>query len=288
MLLETCEPVIGLEVHVQLATRTKVFSPLGARSARRPTRSPIRSCSALPGTLPVLNRAALELALKLGVAHRLARSARSSRFARKHYFYPDLPKGYQISQYDEPLCEDGHVDLIARRAGAHACGSRASTSRRTRARTPTSARRLAWSISTAPACRSSRSSRSRAARAEEAAEFMRALHQLVRWLEISDGNMEEGRCAATPTSRCARAARPSSAPARAQEHQLVPLRRDAIEHEIARQIEIIERGGQRARRRPGCGTPTQGTSAPMRSKEEAHDYRYFPDPDLPPLASTAD
>jgi aspartyl-tRNA(Asn)/glutamyl-tRNA(Gln) amidotransferase subunit B len=152
-LLEEWEPVIGREVHVQLATKSKAFSPSATTFGEPPNTLTDPLVLGMPGTLPVFNRAALELALRLGVATSSQIRAKS-RFARKHYFYPDLPKGYQISQYDEPLCEHGHP-ISSSPATSNACGSRASTSRRMPARTRTSARSR-MSISTARACRSSR------------------------------------------------------------------------------------------------------------------------------------
>ncbi|HEY5921424.1 MAG TPA: Asp-tRNA(Asn)/Glu-tRNA(Gln) amidotransferase subunit GatB, partial [Kofleriaceae bacterium] len=280
-LLETWEPVIGLEVHVQLNTRSKAFSP-SAIQFGAPTNSltdPL--VLGMPGTLPVFNRAALELALRLGVATESKIRAKS-RFARKHYFYPDLPKGYQISQYDEPLCEEGHVDIVTggavkriklerihleEDAGKNTHVGQLSHVDLNRAGVPL------VEVVSAPELTS----------AEEAAEFMRALHRLVRWLDISEADMEKGqmRCDANVSIRLRGEDRLGT---RTELKNINSFRfvQNAVEHEIARQIRIVE-GGGRVTRETRLWDADAGTSASMRSKEEANDYRYFPDPDLPPL-----
>jgi aspartyl-tRNA(Asn)/glutamyl-tRNA(Gln) amidotransferase subunit B len=275
------EPVIGLEVHVQLATRTKAFSPSAVEFGAPPNTLTDPTVLGLPGTLPVFNRGALELALKLGVATESKIRAKS-RFARKHYFYPDLPKGYQISQYDEPLCEDGHIDLILggelRRvklqrihleedAGKNTHVGAISHVDLNRAGVPL------CEVVTAPDLRS----------AEEAAEFMRALHRLVRWLDISEADMEKGqmRCDANVSVRRVGEDRLGT---RTELKNINSFRfvQNAVEHEIARQVRILE-GGGRVVQETRLWDAEAGTSATMRTKEEANDYRYFPDPDLPPM-----
>jgi aspartyl-tRNA(Asn)/glutamyl-tRNA(Gln) amidotransferase subunit B len=280
-LLELWEPVIGLEVHVQLATRSKAFSPSAVAFGAPPNSLTDPLVLGMPGTLPVFNRAALELALKLGVATESKIRARS-RFARKHYFYPDLPKGYQISQYDEPLCEDGHLDLIVggkvkrvrlerihleEDAGKSLHVGEVSHVDLNRAGVPL------VEVVSAPELSS----------AEEAAEFMRALHRLVRWLEISEADMEKGqlRCDANVSVRRRGEDRLGT---RTELKNINSFRfvQNAVEHEIGRQVRIRD-GGGRIVRETRLWDATIGASAPMRSKEEANDYRYFPDPDLPPL-----
>ena len=275
------EPVIGLEVHVQLATKSKLFSPSAVEFGAPPNSLTDPLVLGMPGTLPVFNKAVLELALKLGVATESKIRAKS-RFARKHYFYPDLPKGYQISQYDEPLCEDGHIDLILagalRRvklqrihleedAGKNMHVGAISHVDLNRAGVPL------VEVVTAPELRS----------AEEAAEFMRALHRLVRWLDISEADMEKGqmRCDANVSIRRVGEDRLGT---RTELKNINSFRfvQNAVEHEIARQIRILESGG-RIEQETRLWDATAGTSATMRTKEEANDYRYFPDPDLPPL-----
>src|SRR5690606_2578735 len=222
----------------------------------------------MPGTLPVFNRGALELALKLGVATASKIRARS-RFASKHYFYPDQPKGYQISQFDEPLCEDGHVDLIVggavkrvtlqrihleEDAGKNMHVGQFSHVDLNRAGVPL------VEVVTAPEISS----------AEEAAEFMRSLHRLVRWLDISEADMEKGqmRCDANVSVRMRGEDRLGQ---RTELKNINSFRfvQNAIEHEIARQLRIVE-GGGRVTRETRLWDADAGTSQAMRSKEEAN------------------
>jgi aspartyl-tRNA(Asn)/glutamyl-tRNA(Gln) amidotransferase subunit B len=281
-LLETYEAVIGLEVHVQLSTRSKAFSPSSVEFGAPPNSLTDPLVLGMPGTLPVFNRGALELALKLGIATESKIRAKS-RFARKHYFYPDQPKGYQISQYDEPLCEEGHVDLITSAgelkrvklerihleedAGKNTHVGQFSHVDLNRAGVPL------VEVVSAPEMHS----------AEEAAEFMRALHRLVRWLEISEADMEKGqmRCDANVSIRLKGEERLGT---RTELKNINSFRfvQNAVDNEILRQIRIVESGG-RVTRETRLWDADTGTSASMRSKEEANDYRYFPDPDLPPL-----
>jgi len=280
-LLEDWEPVIGLEVHVQLATATKIFSPSATTFGASPNSLTDPLVMGMPGTLPVFNRAVLELALKLGVATGSQIRAKS-RFARKHYFYPDQPKGYQISQFDEPLCENGHVDVILagevkrvklqrihleEDAGKNIHVGSVSHVDLNRAGVPL------VEVVTAPELTSS----------EEAAEFMRSLHRLVRWLEISEADMEKGqlRCDANVSVRLRGEDRLGT---RTELKNINSFKfvQNAIDHEIARQLRLIDSGGQ-VQRETRLWDAALGQSAPMRSKEEANDYRYFPDPDLPPL-----
>ena len=280
-LLEDWEPVIGLEIHVQLATATKIFSSSATTFGSPPNSLTDPVVMGMPGTLPVFNRAVLELALRLGVATGSQIRAKS-RFARKHYFYPDQPKGYQISQFDEPLCENGHVDVIIdgaikriklqrihleEDAGKNTHVGADSHGDLKRAGVPL------VEVVTAPEITSS----------EEAAEFMRALHRLVRWLEISEADMEKGqlRCDANVSVRLRGEDRLGT---RTELKNINSFKfvQNAIDHEIARQLRLIDSGGH-VQRETRLWDATLGQSAPMRSKEEANDYRYFPDPDLPPL-----
>jgi len=280
-MLEVWEPVIGLEIHVQLATRSKIFSPSAIEFGAAPNSLTDPLVLGLPGTLPVFNREALSLALKLGIATSSQIRARS-RFARKHYFYPDLPKGYQISQFDEPLCENGHLDVIIggglkrvklqrihleEDAGKTTHIGASSHVDLNRAGVPL------VEVVTAPEIGS----------VEEAGEFMRSLHRLVRWLEISEADMEKGqlRCDANVSVRLRGEERLGT---RTELKNINSFRfvENAIESEIARQVRLLEAGG-RITRETRLWDADQGQSHPMRSKEEANDYRYFPDPDLPPL-----
>lgn len=285
-ILQDWEPVIGLEVHVQLGTASKAFSASATTFGEPPNSLTDPVVLALPGTLPVYNAEATKLALMLGVATQSKIRSRS-RFARKHYFYPDLPKGYQISQSDEPLCEEGvlevisegtciavplqriHVEEDAGKSSHHGLVSHVDLNR---AGIPLA------EVVTAPAIAS----------AAAAAEFMRALHRLVRWLGISDGDMEKGqmRCDANVSVRRRGEDRLG---VRTELKNINSFRfvEAAIEHEIARQVRLLE-NGQRIVRETRLWDADTSTSAPMRSKEEANDYRYFPDPDLPPLAITSE
>jgi aspartyl-tRNA(Asn)/glutamyl-tRNA(Gln) amidotransferase subunit B len=280
-MLEVWEPVIGLEVHVQLATRSKIFSPSAIEFGAPPNSLTDPLVLGLPGTLPVFNQAVLALALKLGIATSSQIRAKS-RFARKHYFYPDLPKGYQISQFDEPLCENGHLDVIIggglkrvklqrihleEDAGKTTHVGVSSHVDLNRAGVPL------VEVVTAPEIGS----------VEEAGEFMRSLHRLVRWLEISEADMEKGqlRCDANVSVRLRGEDRLGT---RTELKNINSFRfvENAIESEIARQVRILEAGG-RITRETRLWDADLGQSQSMRSKEEANDYRYFPDPDLPPL-----
>ena len=275
------EPVIGLEVHVQLATRSKTFSASGTAFGAAPNSLTDPTVLGLPGALPVFNRQALALALRLGLAAG-CRIRPASRFARKQYFYPDLPKGYQISQYDEPLCEGGAIDFLLNDAphrvrltrihleedaGKSIHQGASSLVDLNRAGVPL------CEVVTEPDIRS----------AEEAAEYMRALHQLVCFLGISGGDMEKGqlRCDANVSVR---PAGQGALGTRAELKNINSFRfvQKAIEHEIARQIDVLE-GGGRVVQETRLWDADAGVSRPMRSKEEAEDYRYFPDPDLPVL-----
>jgi len=246
------EAVIGLETHAQLLTRSKIFSPASTAFGAEPNSQASVIDLALPGVLPVLNRAAVDCAIRLGCAVG-ARIAERSIFARKNYFYPDLPKGYQISQYDLPFRDQSGIDL-------------------NRAGTPL------LEIVSEPDMRSS----------AEAVAYARTLHALVVWLEICDGNMQEGsfRCDANVSVRPAGDERLGT---RVEIKNLNSFRflQQAIDHEIRRQIELIEDGGQVVQE-TRLYDPNLDQTRSMRSKEDAMDYRYFPDPDLLPLQISAD
>jgi len=293
-MLETWEPVIGLEVHVQLGTRTKAFSPSAVVFGAPPNTLTDPLVLGMPGTLPTFNRGALELALRLGIATGSKIRAKS-RFARKQYFYPDLPKGYQISQFDEPLCEDGHIDLIvpgrpSESGDLHSGHGALKRVRLQRIHLEEDAGKNMHvgqfshvdlnragvplvEVVTSPEISS----------ADDAAEFMRSLHRLVRWLGISEADMEKGqmRCDANVSVRLRGEDRLGT---RTETKNINSFRfvQNAIEHEIARQVRILE-GGGRIIQETRLWDAQAGTSATMRTKEEANDYRYFPDPDLPPL-----
>lgn len=279
------ETVIGLEVHVQLATASKIFSGAPNRFGAEPNRSACAVDLGLPGTLPVLNEAAVRLAIRFGLAVD-AQIAREAVFARKNYFYPDLPKGYQISQLDAPIVGAGHLEIVLPDGSLKTVGiTRAHLEEDAgkslheaipgvtgidlnRAGTPL------LEIVSEPDLRS----------AAEAGAYLREIHALVRHLGISDGNMNEGslRCDANVSVRPAGSDKLGT---RAEVKNVNSFRflEKAIEYEAARQIEIIEAGGTVVQETRLYDAERDETR-PMRSKEQAQDYRYFPDPDLLPVA----
>jgi len=279
------ETVIGLEIHAQLATRSKIFSgSLTAYGAPPNTQANLVDLG-YPGVLPVLNGAAVRMAVKFGLATG-ASIARRSIFARKNYFYPDLPKGYQISQYERPVVEDGTLDIVLEDGSRKTIGiTRAHLEEDAgkslheglrgmsgidlnRAGTPL------LEIVSEPDMRS----------AKEAVAYMKKIHTLVRYLEICDGNMQEGsfRCDANVSVRPKGAQKLGT---RAELKNLNSFRfiEKAINYEVERQIEILEGGGSVVQETRLYDADRNETRS-MRSKEEANDYRYFPDPDLLPLA----
>jgi len=280
------EPVIGLEVHVQLATRTKIFCGCPTSFGAPPNTHVCPVCLGLPGPLPVLNRAAVEMAVKAALALNCA--VRSfSRFARKNYFYPDLPKGYQISQYDQPLAEHGYVEVsvdgAARRigitrvhleddAGKSLHEGFKDSDRYTyvdlnRCGTPL------IEIVTAPDMRSS----------EEAYAFLTELKLLMQFVEVSSCDMEKGhlRCDANVSVR-RRGAEKFGVKTEVKNLNSFRFLKAALDYEIGRQVEILESGGTISQE-TRLYDPDAGVTLGMRSKEHAHDYRYFPEPDLLPL-----
>jgi len=279
------QPVIGLEIHAQLATHSKLFSGAPTAYGAEPNTQAAAVDIALPGTLPVPNRAALEKAIAFGLSVD-ATIARDSVFARKNYFYPDLPKGYQISQYERPIVAEGRLavrlddgrtlDVRIERAhieedagkSLHDAFHAATGIDLNRAGTPL------LEIVSAPVLHS----------AQEAVAYMRTVHTLVRWLGICDGNMQEGsfRCDANVSVRPAGVEKLGT---RTEIKNVNSFRfvEKAIEYEIERQIRALE-NGETIVQETRLYDPAHHRTRPMRSKESADDYRYFPDPDLPPLA----
>ena len=287
MSVDRYEAVIGLEVHVHLASRSKIFSWSSTAFGEEPNSCTDPVCLGLPGALPVLNRAVVDAAVRLGLAVGSHIRPRC-RFARKHYFYPDLPKGFQISQYEEPLCEGGVVEF--RVAGE------ARRVRLTRIHLEDDAGKNIHDDSGVSFVDFNRAgvplveivSEPDIRSADEAAEYMRALRTLVRTLGISDGNMEEGslRCDANVSLRL-RGAEKLGTKAELKNINSFKHVREAIEHEIRRQTAVLDRG-EAVVQETRLWDPERGLSQSMRSKEHAHDYRYFPEPDLPPLAVDQD
>ena len=277
------EPVIGLEVHAQLLTKSKIFSAASTRYGAAPNTQACAVDIGLPGVLPVMNVEAARMAVKLGLAIG-ATINHHSVFARKNYFYPDLPKGYQISQYELPVVEHGHltieVDGSEKTVGitrAHLEEDAGKSLHEdfhgmtgidlNRASTPL------LEIVSEPDMRS----------AKEAVAYLKKLHELVRYLEICDGNMQEGsfRCDANVSVR------PKGREQLGTRSELKNINsfkfiEKAIEYEIERQIDVLE-GGGKVVQETRLYDAAKDLTRPMRSKEEANDYRYFPDPDLPPL-----
>ena len=279
------ETVIGLEIHAQLATRSKIFSSAPTAYGAAPNTQANLVDLGYPGVLPVLNREAVRMAVKFGVAVG-ASIAHRSVFARKNYFYPDLPKGYQISQYEKPIVEKGRLEIVlddgARKTvgitrahleedagkSLHEDFQGVSGIDLNRAGTPL------LEIVSEPDMRSAR----------EAVAYMKKVHTLVRYLGICDGNMQEGsfRCDANVSVRPRGQATYGT---RAEVKNLNSFRfvERAINHEVARQIGVLEAGGSVVQE-TRLYDPDRNETRAMRTKEEANDYRYFPDPDLLPLA----
>ena len=276
------ETIIGLETHVQLSTQTKIFCGSSAAFGSEPNTHVDPVTLALPGALPVANRQVINYAIMLGIAMN-CEIRENNRFARKHYFYPDLPKGYQISQFEEPICERGHIlvrsDETARSIGItrihmeedagkniHDAGQNASLIDLNRAGVPL------LEIVSEPDIRS----------AAEAAAYLRTIRQIVRFLGISDGNMEEGslRCDANISLRPIGEEKLGT---RTEIKNINSFKfvEKALEYEAARQMALLKKGEAVVQETRLFDTET-GSTRPMRSKEESADYRYFPDPDLPP------
>jgi aspartyl-tRNA(Asn)/glutamyl-tRNA(Gln) amidotransferase subunit B len=278
------EAVIGLEVHAQMLTETKIFCGCLTRFGSEPNSQTCQLCIGMPGVLPVLNKKALEFAIRTGLATG-CRISHYSRFARKNYFYPDLPKGYQISQYELPICEHGYIEIVAdggvKRIGItrihmeedagknihEGGGGNYSFVDLNRAGVPL------MEIVSGPDIRSPR----------EAVEYMKKLRTILRYLDVCDGSMEEGslRCDANVSVR----------PAGEQELGVkVEIKNinsfrfveNALDYEIRRQIKALEEGGRIIQETRLWDSDRRITES-MRGKEEAHDYRYFPEPDLVPI-----
>ena len=283
---EAYEPVIGLEIHAQLKTETKIFCGCSTRFGAPPNTQVCPLCLGLPGTLPVLNMRAVEFAVKMGLAVGATIAPRSV-FARKNYFYPDLPKGYQISQYDRPLCLGGGVEILSE-GGPKWIGlvrihleEDAGKSLHPEGREGVTTTRVDLNRAGVPLIEivSEPDLRSGA----EAYAYLTRLRQVLVYLDVCDGNMEEGslRCDANVSVR------PKGSTTLGTKTEIKNLNsfryvEKALNYEIDRQIGLLESGG-RVVQETLLWNAERGVSETMRSKEEAHDYRYFPEPDLPPL-----
>ena len=279
----TYEVVIGVEVHAQLRTKSKLFCGCGTVFGLTANSQTCPLCLGLPGSLPVLNQAAVEMAVRAGLALNCTIAA-NNIFARKNYFYPDLPKGYQISQYEAPICEHGWIEIAVgegtqrvriRRAhleedagkSVHVAGTNGSRVDFNRAGTPL------LEIVTEPDLRSS----------EEVVAYLKSLRDVLMYLEVCDGNMDEGSFRCEPNLSL----RPLGQKEFGTKVELKNINsfkfvKDAIEYEIKRQTKVLSEGGT-INQETRLWNLERGETVVMRSKEEAHDYRYFPDPDLVPL-----
>ncbi len=277
------QPVIGLEVHAQLLTQSKIFCGCSTAFGAEPNRNTCPVCLGMPGVLPVLNQRVVEFAVRTGLALECT-VKKTSVWSRKNYFYPDLPKGYQITQYDQPICEHGRLVIdtpqgekvirvrrihMEEDAGknVHDAGGGQSLVDLNRAGVPL------LEIVSEPDLRD----------ADEAVEYLKALRDVLVYLGVNDGNLEEGsfRCDANVSVM------PKGSYTYGQRCELKNLNsfrflKQAIEYEISRQVDVIESGG-RVDQETRLWDVNKGVTRSMRSKEEAHDYRYFPEPDLPPL-----
>lgn len=278
------EVVIGLEVHAQLKTKSKIFAPDGTEFGQEPNTQTCPITLGMPGVLPVLNKECVNMGILLGLALNCEIPERC-KFDRKQYFYPDLPKGYQISQYDEPICAKGWLEINGKKIGitrahleedagklVHAgadglAGSTYSLVDLNRAGTPL------LEIVSEPDMRS----------ADEARAYMEELRNIVRYLGVCDGNLEEGsmRCDAN-ISIMPKGSKVFGTRAEIKNVNSFSALQRAIEYEIDRQIEIVEEGGEVVQETRLWDDNSKETRS-MRGKEDAHDYRYFPEPDLKPL-----
>jgi len=281
------ETVIGLEVHAQLLTKTKLFCACPTEFGRKPNVSTCPVCLGLPGTLPVLNRQAVEFAIRAGLATD-CKIAEKSVFARKNYFYPDLPKGYQISQYELPICLKGHLDIeadgVKKRIGLTRIHMEEDAGKLVHEHPETRAKDASWvdfnrggtpllEIVSEPEMRGP----------QEAVAYLKKLRAILVYTEICDGNMEEGslRCDANVSLR------PIGQEKFGTKVELKNMNsfknvEKAILYEIDRQTAVLEDGGKIIQE-TRLWDADRGETQSMRGKEEAHDYRYFPDPDLLPL-----
>lgn len=277
------ETVIGVEVHAQLRTNSKMFCGCGTTFGLSANSQTCPVCLGLPGSLPVINRTAVEMAVRAGLALNCT-IAENNQFARKNYFYPDLPKGYQISQYEFPICRYGWIEIRdgggtkqirVRRAhleedagkNIHETGTSGSRVDLNRAGTPL------LEIVTEPDMRS----------ADEVVAYLKGLRDILMYLDVCDGNMEEGSFRCEPNLSL----RPSGQQKFGTKVELKNINsfkyvKDAIEYEVKRQTKVLNEGGKISQE-TRLWNIERGETAVMRSKEEAHDYRYFPDPDLVPL-----
>src|SRR5271168_2324329 len=282
------EPVIGLEVHVHLLTASKIFCSCSTRFGAPPNTNVCPVCLGMPGALPVLNRKAVEFATLAAMALN-CRINETSIFARKNYFYPDLPKGYQISQYDKPLAEHGFIEVAGgksidkKKIGITRVHLEEDAGKSLHEGFPDSDEKTAIDLNRTGVPLIEIVSEPEIATPDEACEYLTRLREIILYTGVSDCNMEEGslRCDANVSVR-PRGQKEFGTKAEIKNVNSFRFIREALEYEIGRQIDVIESGGKVVQE-TRLYNAHEGKTYSMRSKEQAHDYRYFPEPDLLPL-----
>ncbi|MGB9765329.1 MAG: Asp-tRNA(Asn)/Glu-tRNA(Gln) amidotransferase subunit GatB [Candidatus Saccharicenans sp.] len=285
------ETIIGLEIHAQLLTRTKLFCRCSTKFGQKPNTLTCPVCLGLPGSLPVINREAVQMAIKLALALK-AKINLKSIFSRKNYFYPDLPKGYQITQYYPPIAEDGQLTINLngqeKVIGIERIHLEEDAGKSIHDGLPDSAEKTYLDFNRCGVPLLEIVSRPELRSSEEAVGFVQNLRTLLQYLEICDGNMEEGnlRCDANLSLRISGS---SEFGTKTEVKNLNSFRflARALDYEASRQIEALEKGEKIIQETRGWDS-AENRTVPQRSKEEAHDYRYFPEPDLPPLIISED